>query len=124
MSLEEKTFKVYLIEDEPVLCELFLELFSEEGIEISTFTSPLEALTRARDEPPNLYFIDYRLPEMSGDELAQSLTDQAPKYLLTGDLNAKAKHSFNEILSKPFDVNKIKSIICSHVENYKRGLLA
>ncbi len=109
--------KIYFIDDEPVLCELFRELFSSDTAQIITFTNPSEAVESAKLKSPDLIFIDFRLPGITGDELAKQLPAGIPKYLVTGDLNAKVTYEFQGVLVKPFKIDIIRGVIDSHLKH-------
>ena len=81
------------------------------GFDARSFTNPLEALSAADSEPPQLLITDAVMPEMLGTDLAIEMKRRCPdcKILLfsgqaaTSDLLAKARsegHEFN-LLTKP-----------------------
>lgn len=103
--------KVYYIEDEPDLCELFCDLFSSSNIEISTFSDVEMAIATAQSNPPDVFFVDYRLPDTNGDLIAQRLDPQIPKYLVTGEMSIQTKYQFNKIIQKPYKQAEIAEIL-------------
>ena len=105
--------KVLYLDDEPFLCEIFSEEFSGEEIQVSTFTDPKEALDAARLNPPDIIFLDNRLPGTSGDEVAQAMGGLAPKYLITGDNVVNSTYKFTAVLSKPVDGAVIRAVFDS-----------
>lgn len=111
--------KVMYIDDESMLCENFVDCFAVEGVEITTFTDPKKVLLAANTNPPDLIFIDYRLPGMNGDELATALNPKIPKYLITGEIDLTTKYSFLKIFPKPYDVSEISEIIKHYLATIK-----
>ncbi len=105
--------KVYYVDDEPELCELFADLFSSSEISISTFTDSIVALRTILESPPDLLFMDFRMPGLNGLELAQKLNPQLKKYLISGENNLAMDYPFEAILSKPFNVKLIQQILAS-----------
>jgi CheY-like chemotaxis protein len=68
--------KVLLIDDEDDVCFFLkgnLELTGE--FDVLTTTSGKEGIEFARGEKPDLILLDLNMPEMSGDEVAQILSD-------------------------------------------------
>ena len=109
------SLKVFYLDDEPGLCEIFFDLFSSEKIQITTFSEPETAIKAIKENPPDLLFIDYRLPNTTGDEVALKLNNQIPKFLITGDIFIKTKYNFEKIFSKPYDDTEIQGILDRHL---------
>jgi PAS domain S-box-containing protein len=54
-----------------------LALSVEEGLQVQTFASPIEALTRLQAQnPPDLIITDYNMPEMDGATFIETLREQ------------------------------------------------
>ena len=103
--------RVYYLDDEPALCELFAEYFDSGEFEIRTFTKAPDAIAAVNDEPPMVMFIDYRLSDTDGATVARQLPESLPKVLITGDLAAAPDYPFNFIVSKPFSFRQVEEII-------------
>ena len=114
--------KVYYIDDEPELLEIFAETFARPEIEISTFLDPENAVVAINKNPPDLIFVDYRLPKISGDLLAFNLDPNIPKVLLTGEMSINCKTKFLALFEKPFQTEKIEKFIDSFVKDHKSAL--
>ena len=106
--------KVYYLDDEAELCEIFSEYFSSPEIKIITFIDPVRAIEAAKENPPDVVFVDFRLPKTTGDQVAQSLDPHIPKYLLTGELSPNTKYHFKKIISKPYNIVEIQEILKHH----------
>ena len=102
---------VYYLDDEEALCDLFSELVGSEQIAIKTFTDPGEAISACNSNPPDIFFIDYRLPGTTGDLVALDIEESIPKVLVTGDLSCKSSYQFNKVISKPCDYEEVSNII-------------
>ncbi|MBY0515431.1 MAG: response regulator [Bacteriovoracaceae bacterium] len=102
---------VFFLDDEIDLCEQFQEFFSSEQIAITVFTDPLKAIEESKHQKPDLFFIDYRLPNTNGDLVALSLNQTAPMYLLTGEISVNVYYPFKGILVKPYDFKQIQEIL-------------
>ena len=107
--------KVLFVDDEPALCECFVDIFSNEEVEILVAETAEQALTQEKKYSPQLVFLDYRIPSMNGDELAKLMNPSVPKYLVTGELEPKPSFKFDGILPKPFDYVRMQQVIDQHI---------
>lgn len=103
--------RIVYVDDEKELCEVFQEIFSTPEVSIETYSSPSKALEKILENPPDLIFMDYRMPEMNGLELARKCPGNIKKYLLTGENNLTLDFPFEAILSKPSNSKQIREII-------------
>lgn len=109
-------FKIYYIDDEPQILEVFKIILSQLDCEVTTFEDPLHAIEVIKTNPPNFLFVDYRLPGLTGLDVIHRLNNFIiPKALLTGELDLEhdpeIKSKFDIIFTKPLDLNLIKSYI-------------
>jgi len=107
--------KVFYIDDEPDLLDLFSDVFSSPEVEVTTFVDPDVAVSAIRETPPDLLFVDYRLPKTTGAQLAREIAPAIPKVLITGDLATARDPNFVGVFSKPLDIEGIASFIRSYV---------
>jgi CheY-like chemotaxis protein len=61
-----------------VIADTLATILKRSGFAATAFTNPIEALERARIEPPDLLVSDLMIPEMSGVELAIQLKILSP----------------------------------------------
>ena len=109
--------KVYILDDEPDICQVFKENFSTSDIGIQTFVDPKTLLEAIRTSPPDLIFLDYRLPNTTGDEVAKSIKILIPMALLTGDFEVNAITNFEKKFHKqPFPWDEIENYLRDHLE--------
>ncbi len=109
--MSKQIINVALIDDEIDLCENFCELFKKEGLKIQSYSNPIVALEKMQKSPPDIAFIDYRMPIMNGDELAKAMPEKVKKYLLTGELEVRPSFEFEGILGKPLEIDRIRKIL-------------
>ncbi|MEK7514229.1 MAG: response regulator [Patescibacteria group bacterium] len=95
MPIEErKKYKVFFIEDEPGIVELYEAAFSGSGFEIKSVTNGTDALTeitlfkKGREKKPDVIVSDILLPDISGLEILKEIRnshefDQIPVIMLT-----------------------------------------
>lgn len=99
------------IDDEAELTSLFKDLFQSDGIKVRVFTDVKAALESARMAPPDVVFIDFRLPNTTGDKVAEQMDPKIPKVLITGDLEAKTDFKFSAVFQKPYEPADILNYI-------------
>lgn len=107
--------KIIYLDDEPDLAELFADEFSSSEIEVSTFTEPEKAIAAVWSHPPDIIFLDYRLPGTTGDKVASAMPANIPKYLVTGDIAVKTDYPFLGVIPKPIkpeDISAILNALC------------
>lgn len=108
--------RVYYLDDERDLLEAFVDTFSSDEIQITTFENPQLAIDAARDNPPDVFFIDMRLPRTTGDVVAQQMDPNLPKILITGDIHVTCKSEFLKIYHKPFQISEVEKLISDFLE--------
>lgn len=115
------TFKIVYLDDEPDLVDVFIDFFSSSNVEIKGFSVPEEAKKYLQEHPVDLVFFDYRMPGITGDQLALDLNLSVPFVLITGDIEVKTKFPFKMIFRKPYEIQKIGEFInlCLHSQKNK-----
>jgi DNA-binding NtrC family response regulator len=103
--------KIYYLDDENDLLEMFSDTFSSANRSISTFSDPNTAMEAVRQNPPDILFIDYRLPNYTGDQIAQELDPKLPKVLITGDMQVNSKYKFLAVFEKPYRTSQIEDLL-------------
>jgi DNA-binding NtrC family response regulator len=99
--------EVVYIDDEHDLCEMFSEAFTTPNVHITSFIDPNVALINIASKAPDLIFIDFRLPNITGDKLALKMNPKIPKVLITGDLQVKVEAIFDRVFYKPVDFDQV-----------------
>jgi len=96
------SLKIVYLDDEPALLEMFGDLFSSPDREIALYDNPKTAIAAIEADPPDILFIDFRLPGYTGDQIAQLLDPKIPKVLITGDMEVKCAYPFHAVFEKPY----------------------
>ncbi len=107
--------KIYYLDDEFFLCEIFKEYLSREGLEVLTFTDASEAIAHCAKAPPDMMFIDYRLSDTTGFEVADRLADDILKVLVTGELQVPQGDAFVRVIEKPFALQSLDDVISEYL---------
>jgi CheY-like chemotaxis protein len=71
--------RVFVVDDEPIIASTLAAILQMNGFSARFFTSPLEALTVARTQGPDLLISDVTMPGISGIELAIRMKAQNPQ---------------------------------------------
>jgi FixJ family two-component response regulator len=101
---------VFVIDDDPSICEAVKRLIGSVGLRVETFGSTSEFLAVKRPEAPACLVLDVRLPDVSGLEFQRELADanvQIPIIFITGHADVPMtvramKAGAVEFLTKPF----------------------
>lgn len=112
--------KVFYLDDEKVLCDLFSEEFSSNEIQITTFTEAQKILDEVKLNLPDVIFLDYRLPGINGDQVALKMKNDIPKYLISGDLQVKTTYPFVGIFQKPYFEDDLQKVLQDLLEKIKK----
>jgi len=114
---------IFLLDDEPIVCEVIKETLEGPEIKVSSFTSPAECLVKLRSQRCDLLITDLKMPEMNGIELltkVKHLTPWVPVLLITGygdipkaveAMKAGAVDFIEKPLIKEDFVRKVESIL-------------
>ncbi|MCX6789685.1 MAG: response regulator [Candidatus Gribaldobacteria bacterium] len=65
--------KLLIIEDEPLLREMYCQVFAEHGLNVMSAESAEEGLLILEQEAPDLVLLDILLPNASGLEMLEQL---------------------------------------------------
>ncbi|MGH9981979.1 MAG: response regulator [Nitrososphaeraceae archaeon] len=107
---------IAVVEDEEDILTLFTEIIRENGYPVIGFTKPssfVEYLRIHRDEI-DLILIDYKLPQMTGCDLAKKIAEIDPriKMILITAYNDIVNNTLNlELIRKPIKINELVQII-------------
>ncbi len=71
--------RVFVVDDEQIIAANVATILEMSGFSATAFTSPIEALKRARLESPDLLISDVAMPEVSGIDLALRINEHCPK---------------------------------------------
>ncbi|MGH9704550.1 MAG: hybrid sensor histidine kinase/response regulator, partial [Candidatus Acidiferrales bacterium] len=117
--------RILVVEDEPTVAQLIMDVLREEGHEVEAVTEGAEGLTRIARTPYDLVICDLRMPHLDGqafyNTLVSSGSPMAGKMIfITGDTLAPRTLEFLEpnhlpYLAKPFLVEELKLAVNSQL---------
>ncbi len=104
---------VLVVDDEPIVRMLAVDLFEELGCDVLEAADGPEALQRLEERPDvSLMFTDCRMPGMSGPELAQAAAERWPQLrivLVTGYHNMRVPGF--PMVWKPYDQRTLERVV-------------
>ncbi len=113
--------KIVVVDDEPDILKVLVFRLKKLGHQVLSAATGDEALSLIRAQKPDLILLDYRLPDMSGLDIAKRLrADEAfrstPVILLTAAINDSIYKELegtavNDCLKKPFDPEELLACV-------------
>jgi len=106
--------RILIVDDEPSICRIVLELLRADGHDAHAATTPAEALELCGTRSFDLIFLDHCLPEMSGDELLAILRRANPKQkivLISGQKPPPSVGHADFLVKKPFTADMIRDAV-------------
>jgi DNA-binding NarL/FixJ family response regulator len=121
-------FSLLLVDDEPEIVESLRRALRDDGYELITTTSPVEAVSILEKRAVDVLISDLRMPGMSGLELVSHVKRNHPhvvRVLLTGHATlGSALQAINEgavgrYLTKPWDNDELRRDIQDVVQELR-----
>ena len=121
---------VFVVDDDPAVCTALKRLIRSVGIEALTFTSAGDFLRATRPDAPGCLVLDVRLPDLSGLNLQEKLTEakiDLPIIFITGHgdipMTVRAmKGGALEFLTKPVKEQDLLEAIQRGIEQHRHHL--
>lgn len=103
-SSSDQTKKLLIVEDEPILLEMYKDKFTKEGFNVFTAENGKSGLELASAHKPNIILLDLMMPVMDGKTMLRRLREipefkSVPVIVLTnaGDIeNIKETQNFGD----------------------------
>src|SRR5271157_1228680 len=111
--------KILVVDDQPEFCKLFSNVLTEMGHEVSTAIGGWQGLAKIRKNPPDLLFLDIKMPEMDGLECLRRIRKAKRRFVVVvmtgyGDIQSAREAlrlGADEFISKPFDLDDLKRLV-------------
>ena len=109
--------RALVAEDDRALLELLTEYLELQGLEVTAVESGDAALRALSDAPPpDLVFLDIRLPGMPGDEVLRQMRAnprlaRIPVAAITGMEPSTLLARPDEFVAKPFDIDSLTAAL-------------
>lgn len=123
--------RVYVIDDDPELCESVEWLLGSAAISCTICHSADEFLDQFDPDSPACLVLDVRMPRMSGTRLQERLNEIAPHVVIIfvsahGDINMSVstmKAGAQDFLEKPYEPQRLIDAVQSGVDNAAQRFL-
>lgn len=133
-GVNTKPARILVVDDEPDLLLLLEEHLSQEGYQVITATTGMQAITIAREEHPELILLDVMMPGVSGFDVCNILQDfpetaSIPIIFLTAVAETKRKVmglnlGADDYITKPFDLHELGARVQAALRSRKGALNA
>jgi len=107
---------IAIVEDEEDILTLFTEIIRQNGYPVVGYANPISFVRYLRTNQDKfvLFLIDYKMPQMTGCELANQIIKINPniKMILMTAANDILNNNLNlELIHKPIKINELVQII-------------
>ena len=114
---------ILVVDDEPLVGELFKESLNENIYQVTATLSSLEALELVSNKHFDIIFLDLLIPELDGAELfrrIRQMDKDVPVAIITGYLDSDLMKRAMEygpftVMKKPFNSDDIMNVVRSFV---------
>jgi CheY-like chemotaxis protein len=113
--------RILLVDDDPMITELVVDMLSLEGYDVDTANNGIEALQKLERQRYDLIITDLHMPKLDGSgfyrELAQRKLHSLKRIIfLTGTAGSSEEHRFVResgvpVLFKPFNVSELIELV-------------
>lgn len=104
--------RILIVDDEPILLDMLLDIFHDEGYTVYTATNAEEALALLAEHQVDVVLTDFMMPQISGIELAQRIRQSpamaaTPIVLMSAAIPRVVDGSIAMVVSKPFMIEEL-----------------
>lgn len=126
--MEQEPPRILIVDDEPDMCWALENILRSAGYAVTTTTRGAEALELLAGEPYNAVFVDAKLPDLDGLELAALIRQRSPHtavVLISGYFYQEdraineglEKELFIGFVAKPFALEEVRLMARQAVES-------
>lgn len=126
--ISQDTRKILIVDDDIIQPQLISASTLMKEYEISSCISGQEALTLSKQNPPDLFLLDYMMPEMTGPELCQKLKKDPdlkdiPVIFITAlhdtqEVVAAYQSGAVDYVNKPIRMEELAVRVKTHIDLY------
>lgn len=103
--------RLLVVDDDPVFRDWANQVLERQGYSVAHCNNGAEAISLFTNNSFDVVVADFRLPFMTGDELAQrikTIAPQQPVIIVTGDSSFQSRDSSADaVLFKPFEAGEL-----------------
>jgi CheY-like chemotaxis protein len=130
--MKQEQPRILVVDDEPGMCWALENILRPAGYAVTTTPSGAEALELLAGESYAVAFVDAKLPDLDGLELAALIRQHSPHtaiVLISGYYYQEDKaiteglqdELFTGFIAKPFDLEEVRRMARQAVEQARRG---
>ena len=119
--MSENLASILVVDDEPDMCWALENILRPAGYAVTSTTRGTEALELMMGSMYKLAFVDAKLPDLDGLELAALIRQRSPHtviVLISGYFYQEdpaiaeglANHLFSDFIAKPFNLDEVRSL--------------
>src|SRR5215467_9508151 len=117
-ALDSGKTKVLVVDDDPEIVELFVDVLERDGrFEVKTASTGYDAGMITQEFMPDLIILDYMLPDINGNVVCQTIRknpafEHTKIVIVSGvvnqdEINDLLKSGADEFVKKPFNIEKL-----------------
>jgi excisionase family DNA binding protein len=117
-ALESGKLKILVVDDDPEIVELFVDVLSRDGrFEVRTASTGYDAGIVTQEFMPDLIILDYMLPDVNGNVVCQTIRknpafEHMKIIIVSGvvnqdEINDLLKAGADDFVKKPFNIEKL-----------------
>lgn len=119
--------RIYIVDDEPKIGDMFVKVLSREGFEVQSFVSAIKMLEAVdQNERPDLVVADLMMPGMSGIEMMEALRDRklrVPVIIMTAHSSVQTAVEAMRLgafhyLQKPINLEEMRVLLAKALDLY------
>ncbi len=117
--MNNKPKRILVLDDEQAILEVLAKYLRKQNFEPFITSSWTEAIEQISNNPPDLILLDIKMPTIQGDtvlEYIRQYSKTLPVIIISGFLDPEKMTALRELgangfVPKPFDLDKLHSII-------------
>ena len=117
--MNNKPKRILVLDDEESILEVLAKYLRQQNFEPFITSSWTEAIEQISNNPPDLILLDIKMPTIQGDtvlEYIRQYSKTLPVIIISGFLDPEKMTALRELgangfVPKPFDLDKLNSII-------------
>ena len=111
---EPRLKRILVVDDEPIVCRTLCDLLQLEGHEVETTSTASDAIEFCKMRHFDLIFLDYYLPEMTGEQVLTIIRRSNPRQkivIISGQKPFPVVGQADFLIRKPFTAEIIRNAI-------------
>lgn len=113
--------RILVVDDEPIICEVFLKVLGREGYEVEIAENGREGENKLKEKDYDLIIVDMRTPVMDGRQLYRRIGEIHPEMIeriiitsgdtMCDDIQGFLDKTGAKFLPKPFTSGELKEAV-------------